>query len=240
MKHQIVTMGFPYELSIRLTRKLADSNGKISAATTRKKVIQISTKQATHLIALCFSDLGDCAGFAAELRKISFAPIVIFADSFDPKQACAVLEAGADLCLPSSQPAELLAEYAASQYRRYTAYNNYEMPQEQKSGPFTEGDIRIDPLRRIVQVQGKEINLRPREFSLLLYFMRNPGVVLTAEQICESAWGMEGSYNRGISQPIRLLRQAIEPNPDKPIYIETVRRVGYRFTAHNSETCDEC
>lgn len=102
------------------------------------------------------------------------------------------------------------------------------------------GDFFIDPARRIVEVCGRLVNLRPREFSLLLYFMRNPHIVLTSEQICEHAWGMEGSYNQGVAHPIRLLRKAIEPDPPKPIYIETVHRVGYRFTACKVETCDMC
>lgn len=109
-------------------------------------------------------------------------------------------------------------------------------PEEQKkladAIPIQSGDLYIDPTRRIVRVRDKEVSLRPREFSLLWYFVQNPRDVLTAEQICEHAWGMEGSYNRGIAQPIRLLRQAIEPDPEHPIYIETVRRVGYRFTAY--------
>ena len=52
--------------------------------------------------------------------------------------------------------------------------------------------------------------------------------------------GMEGSYNQGVAHPVRLLRQAIESDPVNPVYIQTVRGVGYRFTAYNSETCDKC
>ena len=81
------------------------------------------------------------------------------------------------------------------------------------------------------------MELRPREFALLLYFMRNPGIVLTAEQICDRAWGNEGSYGQGVSGPVALLRKAIEADPEHPVYIETIWRVGYRFTAHKSETC---
>ena len=82
------------------------------------------------------------------------------------------------------------------------------------------------------------MELRPREFSLLLYFMQNSGVILSAERICENAWGTDGIYDYGIAQPVRLLRLAVEPNPRKPIYIETVQRVGYRFTEKRVEICD--
>lgn len=119
----------------------------------------------------------------------------------------------------------------------YTEYNHYHEPE---TAPFQQGDMDIDPCRRLVWVCGQEKRLRPREFNLLLYFMQNPNVVLTAEQICEHAWGVDGNYSRGISQPIHLLRQAIEPDPANPIYIKTLHRVGYYFTANNVEICDIC
>lgn len=75
---------------------------------------------------------------------------------------------------------------------------------------------------------------------MLLYFMRNPDIVLTSEQICSQAWGMEGSYDHGVAQPIRLLRQAIEPDPGNPIYIKTIYRLGYYFSSNIVETCDFC
>ena len=95
--------------------------------------------------------------------------------------------------------------------RRYTEYNHYNDPGGAGVSSFQVGDIFIDPARRQVEVHGHLVSLRPREFSLLLYFMRNPRIVLTAEQICEHAWEMEGSYNRGVSGPVALLRKAIEP-----------------------------
>ena len=73
-------------------------------------------------------------------------------------------------------------------------------------------------------------------FSLLLYFMRNPGIVLTAQQICENAWDME--YTQPIDRAIHELRRQIETNPRQPCYIQTVHRVGYKFTSYSSETCE--
>lgn len=124
--------------------------------------------------------------------------------------------------------------------RRYTEYNHYNDPGGAGVSSFQVGDIFIDPARRQVEVHGHLVSLRPREFSLLLYFMRNPRIVLTAEQICEHAWEMEGSYNRGVSGPVALLRKAIEPDIANPRHIETIPRIGYRFTAYHGETCDDC
>lgn len=240
MNYHVLTVNLPTGLLQNLKYRLTGAGGAIDTAKSAADAVRLCTGRPYHLIVLRLSSFNNCNEISADLRRTSFAPIVILSDEYDAGRACAALENGADLCLPTQSPADILTGHIMAQFRRYTAYNNFESPLEREEAPITSGDVYIDPMRRIVRVKGKTIPLRPREFSLLLYFAKNPDIVLSAEQICEHAWGMEGSYNRGISQPIRLLRQAIEPDPERPVYIETVRRVGYRFTAHNSETCDEC
>ena len=131
-----------------------------------------------------------------------------------------------------------IADLAQAQLRRYTEYNHYTGPGSIEVSPFGVGDIFIDPPRRIVEVRGQRVDLKRREFSLLLYFMRNPNIVLSSEQICEHAWGMTSGYDHGVAHPIYLLRKHIEPDPDSPTYIQTVHRSGYRFTPNYVETCD--
>jgi len=156
------------------------------------------------------------------------------------KDTANMIDFGVDMCVSNKESYAMIAHLIYAQFRRYTEYNHYDNPNSVEIAPFQVGDIFIDPPRRVVKIKGRPVRLRPREFSLLMYFMRNPDIVLTTEQICEQAWGMENGYNHGISQPIYLLRHAIEPNPDKPIYIQTVYRSGYRFTANEVETCDIC
>ena len=173
------------------------------------------------------------------IRQISFAPVVIFSDTPE-KDVGDMVQLGADMCISGKWPLSMVADLAYAQLRRYTEYNHYQDPGGSEILAFQEGDIYIDPARRKVEVRGQSVSLRPREFSLLLYFMRNPDIVLTSEQICEHAWGMEGSYNQGVSGPIAILRKAIEPDKSNPRYIQTVPGVGYRFTAYSDETCDDC
>lgn len=173
------------------------------------------------------------------LRHSSFAPVIVLSDTPEQDLTNAV-DLGADICISSRCPHTEIAELVHAQLRRYTQYNHYDNPINGEISAFQEGDIYIDPARYIVKVGRRPINLRPREFFLLLYFMRNPNIVLTSEQICSQAWGMEGTYDHGVAQPIHILRQAIEPDPEHPIYIQTVRLVGYRFTPNNVETCETC
>ena len=132
---------------------------------------------------------------------------------------------------------DLTADHIMAQFRRYTGYDQHSAQERQD---FQIDDIYIDPARCVVRVKERSVRLRPREFSLLHYFMKHPDEVLSAERICENAWNMDAGYDRGISQPIYLLRQAIEPDPENPRYIHTVHRVGYRFTPNFVVICDEC
>ena len=176
------------------------------------------------------------SSWIVNIRYVSFIPIIVLSD-VPEADAGPTIKAGADVCYDSKLIPPVIALLLSAQLRRYTEYNHLRGPE---TAPFQVGDIAIDPCRHLVWVCGQEVTLRPREFNMLLYFMQNPNIVLTAEQICEHAWGMAGSYNHGISQPIRLLRWAIEPDPANPIYIKTIRRVGYYFTANNGEICDIC
>ena len=144
------------------------------------------------------------------------------------------VEAGADVCFDSNLPPLVISNLLWAQLRRYTAYNHFDVSE---TTSFQVGDIGIDPSRHLVWVCGKQVTLYPREFSLLLYFMRNPQRVLNQEHICRNAWGKE--YPQDITSSIHMLRKAIEPDPSNPVYIKTVYRVGYRFMANFVETCDD-
>ena len=147
-----------------------------------------------------------------------------------------MVQFGADMCISGKHSYSMIAGLSFAQLRRYTEYNYYDNPASAESAPFQRGDIYIDPAQQKVKVCGRPISLRHREFSLLLYFMRNPNMVLTAGQICEKAWGLE--YTQPIDRSIHELRKQIEPNPRQPRYIQTVHRVGYKFTSYSSETCE--
>ena len=173
------------------------------------------------------------------IRRISFVPVIVLSDTPEA-DSHSMVQLGADICTSSRHPHSMIADLAQAQLRRYTEYNHYNGSGGLKVYPFQVGDIFIDPPHRRVEVRGKLIHLRPREFSLLLYFMQNPDVVLSSEQICKYAWKITDGYNGGVSHPVYLLRQQIEPRPDSPIYIQTVYGFGYRFNPNYVETCDMC
>lgn len=88
----------------------------------------------------------------------------------------------------------------------------------------------IDKFKRIVVRDGNEIELTYTEFEILLLLAQNAGIVFSKEQIYDRVWKEPyyGDYNIVMSH-IRNIREKIEDNPSKQIYIQTVWGVGYRF-----------
>ena len=90
--------------------------------------------------------------------------------------------------------------------------------------------LEIDITKRLVKKQQEEIILTFTEFEILLLLAQNAGIVFSKEQIYDSVWKEPyfGDYNIVMSH-IRNIREKIEDNPSKPVYIQTVWGVGYRF-----------
>lgn len=99
-----------------------------------------------------------------------------------------------------------------------------------KVGSIKSGDVAIDFPRRHATVAGVMLDLTPKEFDLLGYFVRQPGIVLTREALLREVWGYEYPIDtRTVDVHVRWLRQKIEEDPSQPVRIVTVRGHGYRF-----------
>jgi DNA-binding response OmpR family regulator len=92
------------------------------------------------------------------------------------------------------------------------------------------GDVVVDFKRREVKRGGELQELTNREFLLLEYLIRHPGEVLTRERLLEENWGY-GVHptTRTVDNHVLRLRKHIEPDPENPIYLKTVRGGGYLF-----------
>jgi DNA-binding response OmpR family regulator len=91
-------------------------------------------------------------------------------------------------------------------------------------------EITPDPRTHEVRVRGASVDLPPKEFQLLHLLMANVGTVLTTHSLLDAIWGEEfASDAQVLYVHMRWLREAIEPDPRQPRYIQTVRGVGYKF-----------
>lgn len=99
-----------------------------------------------------------------------------------------------------------------------------------RTQPLTVGEFTLDPEKRRVSHQGGIVRLTPKEYRLLELLMRHAGNVLNRKQIMKEVW--ETDYlgdTRTLDVHIRWLREKIEAEPKTPVYIRTIRRVGYVF-----------
>ena len=104
-----------------------------------------------------------------------------------------------------------------------------------QKGELSFKGLYIDKYKRIVVREDNEIELTYTEFEILLLLAQNAGTVFSKEQIYDIVWKepYSGDYNIVMSH-IRNIREKIEDNPGKPIYIQTVWGVGYRFNQNLS------
>lgn len=92
------------------------------------------------------------------------------------------------------------------------------------------GDLVVDRARRAATLNGELLVLRPKEFDLLYYLARNPGVVHSRSVLLHRVWGYDFPMGtRTVDVHIRWLRQKIEDDPSQPRLLETVRGFGYRL-----------
>ena len=93
--------------------------------------------------------------------------------------------------------------------------------------------LEIDVAKRLVRKQKQEIDLTFTEFEILHLLMRSPGRVFSKEQIYDIIWNepYSGDYNV-VMRHICNIREKIEDDPGHPLYIQTVRGVGYRFNGN--------
>ena len=92
------------------------------------------------------------------------------------------------------------------------------------------GNIEIDPGSMTLTVGGTVVATTATEFRLLDYFARHVGRVFTRDQLLDSVW-RDTSYvtPRSVDVYVRRIREKIEPDPESPRYLKTVRGAGYRF-----------
>lgn len=96
-------------------------------------------------------------------------------------------------------------------------------------------DLRLDEGEHAVALAGKPVELTPTEFALLRTLMANPNYAFTRTELIERALGYDyDGLDRTVDSHIKNLRRKIEPDPARPIYIETVVGVGYRMSTDHA------
>jgi len=166
------------------------------------------------------------------LRKEMTTPILMLTARDDEIDRVVGLEVGADdyLTKPFSMR-ELVARVKAQLRRaRLIREELANQPTETLQEKLTFGNLVVNQTRREVTLDGEPLQLKPKEYELLLFLAEHKGQMLSREFVLDRVWGWDYiGDSRTIDVHVRWLRQKIEPEPAKPERIITVRGGGYRF-----------
>jgi len=166
-----------------------------------------------------------------QIRRSSAVPILMLSARDEEIDRVVGLEIGADdyMTKPFSMR-ELVARVKAMLRRRDFLREEIRHADDVDQTVIECGGLSISRETRRVVLDGQTVQLKPKEFDLLEFLMRNCGRVYSATQLVEHVWGYAYTGDtRTVPVHIRGLRRKIESEPSSPVRIETVRGVGYRF-----------
>jgi two-component system response regulator RegX3 len=159
-----------------------------------------------------------------QLRARSNVPIIMLTAKDTEVDKVVGLELGADdyVTKPYSK-AELIARIKAVLRRQGEVV-------EVADAILTAGPVQIDVERHQVKINNTSVSLPLKEFELLEYLIRNSGRVLTRAQLIDRVWGSDYfGDTKTLDVHVKRLRAKIEKDPANPVYIQTIRGLGYKF-----------
>ena len=209
-----------------LKATLVSHGYSVFEAASGKEALEFSVSSHPDVIIL---DLGlsdmDGTDVTRKIRERSKVPIIILSVRDDESGKIAALDAGADDYLTKPFNAgEMLARLRAIMRRL--------LPQNERS-IFKAGEVLIDIAKHSVEVKGHQVHLTPTEYDILKALVLNAGKVMTHNQILKEIWNKNEDFEEALHLlrvTISNLRNKIEPNSDRPIYICTEPGVGYRLS----------
>lgn len=210
---------------VRVVRAYLERSGyEVIVARDGREGLRRAQQESPNLVVLDLNlPVVDGLDVCRALRRESDLPIIMVTARAEEADKLIGLELGADdyVTKPFS-PRELVARVRAVLRRVHS--------EELPTDVIHAGDIEIDVTGHKVTVRGHTVALTPTEFELLATMARHPGRVFTREQLLEATTGeaYEG-YERTINVHIKNLRQKIEPDPSDPLYVRTVRGLGYKY-----------
>ncbi|MBE5942453.1 MAG: response regulator transcription factor [Lachnospiraceae bacterium] len=168
------------------------------------------------------NDIMECLKSVRRIRSYEQFPIVVLSELDDEWEKIRLFQNGIDdyLVKPCWQ-GELLARVQAhvDRYKRLT----------KPFGVIKVEELELNTLSRIVTLAGKEIDLRPKEYELLLYLTQHMDEVITKKELYEMVWkdGLADEFYNTVAVHVKKLREKIEKDITNPRYIQTVWGVGY-------------
>ena len=213
------------EFRIRqIIRKYAEFEGyEVEEAVDGMQAIQVCRRQEFDLIIMDVM-MPELDGFSAcrEIRKFCDTPIIMLSARGEEYDKIHGFELGSDdYVVKPFSPKELMMRVGAVIKRSGKG------EESQKNDVFTFEGLEVDFSARTVSIDGKRVEMTPKEYDLFFYMVRNKGLALTRESLISEVWGYDFfGDERTLDTHIKLLRKSLG---EYSRCIVTLRGVGYRF-----------
>ena len=154
------------------------------------------------------------------IRKKYDVPVIFLTALGEENDIVDGYEVGADEYVTKPYSTKLLLVKVNALIKRYHGLMT-------KNGRIVVDEIEIEPARRYVTVNGKEVVMAPKEYELMMYFIDNNNIALSRDKILDAVWGMDyEGYDRAVDTHVKKLRAA---HGKASCHIETVVKVGYMW-----------
>jgi DNA-binding response OmpR family regulator len=227
MSHKVLLIDDDVPLTRTVERILAAAGMRPLLAYTAEDGLHMARQQQPDLVLLDIM-LPVMGGWqlCQQLRDFSDVPVIFLTALGGVQNVVHGLEVGGDdYIVKPFVPEEFLARVRAHLRRQRQSAE-----QQQRRLTLGDSELHINLVARSVDLDGRPMELTPREFELLVALARNAGRVVTADGLARQAWGMDDDAAAENVKPyIHYLRKKIEADPTSPRWIQTVRGIGYRF-----------
>ncbi|NJN84009.1 MAG: response regulator transcription factor [Caldilineaceae bacterium] len=229
MSAHILTVDDDALMRRSLAFTLEQAGYRVTTAGSAEDALRIVERDLPSLILL---DIGlpgmDGLEGLRQLRLVCDAPIIFVTARRRELEQVLGLELGADDYVTKPFDSDVLLARIKAVLRR--VQRSEPLSQSPISDLLTVGDLCLNPSAHLVTVNNHRVELAPREFDLLHFFMLSPGKVLSAEELLAGVWGAEfAGEPQVVYVHIRRLREKIEAEPSRPSRLVTVRGVGYKL-----------
>lgn len=225
IKHHILVIEDTINLRNQITEYFTQRQYDVSVAENSDNALRMSMliKYDCILLGLTVPRINSVS-FIQQLRQRSNVPVVVISARRDEYEKIHALQMGADDYL--YKPTNLLELDA-----RITAIlRRISVTRQAISTPY----LQLDVGNRSVLINGQIIEVTPMEFAIISTMMTAPSRVFSRKELTALMFGEQFSIGRAIDVHISNIRNKIEPNPNKPIYIVTVYGKGYMYQEHVS------
>ena len=206
--------------------RLASEGYRVVVAGDGPRAIEVHRKEHPDLVVLDLMLPGmDGLEVCKEIQRENWTPVLMLTARTEEADKVAGFAVGADDYLTKPFSLRELALRVKAILRRMDRIRT-----DGSSEPIVRGSLVVDPVRHRVTVDGEEVPLTPLEFEILFKLAREPGVVLTREQLMDRVWGYRDfGGGRVVDSHVARIRRKLGEDGNEPRFIRTVHGVGYAF-----------